>query len=206
MKAKASYKVCRRLGPGVYDKCQSQKYVVSEARHAKNFRAGRRRNISDYGKQLLEKQRIRFAYGIGERQLRKYVEEANRVAVLGIDPKELMIEQLEMRLDNVVYKLGFAPSRRSARQMVSHGHIQVNGTRTNIPSMQVQEDDVITVRERTKNLPIMERVKGSVEITNLPNWIVFNIKNFEGKITARPTLETTETPGAVAAILEYYSR
>ena len=206
MKAKPSYKVCRRLGAGVYDKCQSQKYVLSEARHAKNFRAGRRRNISDYGKQLLEKQRIRFAYGVSEKQLRKYVEEANRVAILGTDPKERMIEQLEMRLDNVVYKLGFAPSRRAARQLVSHGHVEVNGTRVSVPSMQVKEENVISVRGRTKNLPIMEKIKDGIEHANLPAWITFNMKKFEGKITARPTLENTETPGAVAAILEYYSR
>jgi len=206
MKAKPTYKVCRRLGAGVYDKCQSQKYVLSEARHAKSFRGGRRRNISDFGKQLLEKQRIRFAYGISERQLRKYVEEANRASVMGVDPKERMIEQLEMRLDNVVYKIGFAPTRRAARQMVSHGHIQLNGVRTTIPSAQVSENDVVGVRERTMNLPIIERIKEGVEISNLPVWIVFNLKKLEGKITARPTLENTESPGAIAAILEYYSR
>jgi len=206
MKTGPAYKVCRRLGAGVYDKCQTQKYTLSEARHSKGFRGGRRRNISDFGKQLLEKQRVRFAYGVSERQLRKYVTEANRAAVLGIDPKERLVEQLEMRLDNVVYRLGLAPSRRSARQLVSHGHVSVNGTRTTIPSRQAEEGDIVTLRDRTKNLPIMDRIKTGVEEANTPTWLVFDLKKFEGKVSARPTTEGTEMPGSVGAILEYYSR
>jgi small subunit ribosomal protein S4 len=108
--------------------------MQSESKHAQSPLARRKKGLSDFGKQLVEKQRVRFAYGISEKQLRKYIEEANRVAVLGVDPKVRVIEQLEMRLDNVVYKLGFAPSRRAARQLVSHGHILVNGVRTTIPS------------------------------------------------------------------------
>ena len=205
MKSQPVYKVCRRLGAGVYDKCQTQKFTLSEARRSKNVR-GRRRNVSDYGKQLFEKQRVRFAYGVNERQLRRYVEEAHRVAVLGTPPVTRMIEQLEMRLDNVVYRLGFAPTRRAARQMVSHGHVQVNGVRTTIPSRQVTEGDVISLRKRTNNLPIMERIKSSVEEASLPTWISFDMKKFEGKITARPVPESTEMPGSVGVILEFYSR
>lgn len=207
MKSRPTYKVCRRLGAGVYDKCQTQKYMQSEAKHAKTLRGGgRRKNLTDYGKQLIEKQRVRFGYGISERQLRKCVEEAHRAAVLGVDPKLRMVEQLESRLDNVVYKLGFAPSRRAARQMVSHGHVLINGIRTTIPSRGTSEGDIITVRERTHALPIMESIKKGVEEATLPTWMVFDVKKFEGKITARPTLENTETPGAVEAILELYSR
>jgi small subunit ribosomal protein S4 len=206
MKTSSSYKVCRRLGAGVFDKCQTQKYVLSEARHAKNVRSRRRRNISDYGKQLLEKQRVRYAYGVSERQLRRYVEEAQRSGVVGGDPKTRMIEQLEMRIDNVVYKLGYAPTRRAARQMVSHGHIQVNGVRNTVPSRFVKEGDVVSVRERTHKLPIMDVVKKGVEDVQTPTWMTVKGKKLEGHITARPTQENTEMPGSVAAILEYYSR
>lgn len=206
MKSKPAYKVCRRLGTGVYDKCQTQKYVLSEAKHSKNFRSKRRKNITDFGKQLLEKQRVRFAYGVSERQLRKYVEEANRVSILGTDPKVRMIEQLEMRLDNIVYRMGLAPTRRASRQMVSHGHVEVNGVRVTIPSREIKEGDVITVRDRTKALPLMDKIKSTVEETTPPTWIVFNSKKYEAKVSARPTVENTETPGSVAAILEYYSR
>jgi len=201
-----TYKVCRRLGAGVFDKCQTQKYMLSETKHAKSMQGRRRKNISDYGKQLIEKQRVRFAYGVSEKQLRKYIEEANRVAVLGVDPKVRMIEQLEMRLDNIVYKLGLAPTRRAARQLVSHGHIMVNGVRTTIPSRAMYEGDVISVRKRTQALPVMDKIKKGVEEATAPTWTVFDLKKFEGKVTARPTPENTEMPGMVAAILEYYSR
>ncbi len=206
MKTQPTYKVCRRLGAGVYDKCQTQKFMLSEARHAKNVKGGRRRTLSDFGKQLIEKQRVRFAYGITERQLRGYVEESNRVAVLGTDPIVRMIEQLEMRLDNVVYRLGLTTSRRAARQLVSHGHILVNGRRVTIPSLQVKEGDTVSVRERTRGLPIIEKIKKQVEERTLPAWLTFDVKKLEGSVKARPTPENTEMPGSAGAILEYYSR
>lgn len=205
MMSKPTYKVCRRLGAGVFDKCQTQKYMLSEARHGKQKR-GRRRTISDFGKQLLEKQRIRFAYGMSERQLRRYVDEAGRVAVQGNNPSVRMVEQLEMRFDNIVYRLGLAATRRAARQMVSHGHMTVNGVRTNVPSRQLREGDVVAIRERTKGLPIMERIKVTVEEGTLPVWLSFDIQKHEGKVLARPTTEATEMPGSVDAVLEYYSR
>ncbi len=207
MQAKQTYKVCRRLGAGIYDKCQTQKFMLSEARHAKSMRGTRRRkNLSDFGKQLLEKQRVRFAYGVSERQLRRYVEEAGRVSVLGADPAVRMLEQLEMRLDNTVYRLGLAASRRAARQLVSHGHVLVNGVRCTIPSRELREGDVVAIRERTKKLPIMDRIKAGVEEASSPVWLAYDLKKHEAKVTARPTTENTELPGSVSAILEYYSR
>lgn len=206
MKIPATYKVCRRLGAGVFDKCQTQKFTISEARHGKNERRGRRRNVSDYGKQLLEKQRVRFAYGVSERQLRRYVEESQRSAVVGGNPAVRMVEQFEMRLDNVVYRSGLAPTRRAARQLVSHGHVAVNNTRLTVPSYTVKEGDVFTLRDRTKNLPVMEQIKVTADSATAPTWITFDSKNMTGKVTARPTPDNTEMPGSVSAILEYYSR
>jgi len=206
MKVQPTYKVCRRLGAGVYDKCQTQKYTLSEAKHAKSSGARRRKGLSDFGKQLVEKQRVRFAYGITERQLRKYIAEANRVKLLGVDPVVRVVEQLEMRLDNVVYKLGLAPTRRAARQLVSHGHILVNNVRTTIPSRTMYEGDSVQIRKRTQTLPVMEKIKAQVGEVDLPTWVTFDIKKLEGKVTARPTPENTEMPGAVDAILEFYSR
>jgi small subunit ribosomal protein S4 len=206
MKSRPVYKICRRLGSEVFDKCQTQKYTLSEQKHSKNFKRGGRRNVSDYGKQLMEKQKVRFAYGIKEKQLRKYAEEAKRVASAGGNPNVRMIEQLEMRVDNVIYKLGFATTRRFARQMVSHGHVQINGVRTTIPSVQLKVGDVVTLRDRTKKLPIMEAIKVGVENSMLPAWITFDLKKFEGKVVAKPTPENTEMPGDVGAIMEFYSR
>lgn len=205
MKSQSTYKVCRRLGAGVYDKCQTQKFMLSEARHAKN-KKDRRRSLSDYGKQLYEKQRVRFAYGVPERQLRRYIEEANRVAVLGVDPGTRLVEQLELRLDNVAYRCGLARSRRAARQLVSHGHLEVNGVRTTIPSRELSLHDVIAVRKRTQELPIAERMKETLENITPPVWLSFDAKKLEGTVRALPSRENTEMVGNVGAILEFYSR
>jgi len=205
MKKQPTYKVCRRLGAGVFDKCQTQKFMLSEAKKGKGKRGGSR-GASDFAKQLIEKQRVRFAYGIPERQLARYINDANRVAVLGIDPKTRMTEQLELRLDNVVYRLGFARSRRSARQLVSHGHVEVNGRRMTIPSVELRANDVITLRKRTHELPVMERIKENVEGTDVPTWLSRDTKKYEGTVRMLPTPETTELPGSVDAILEFYSR
>jgi len=205
MQAKKQYKVGRRLGASVFDKCQTQKFVLSEARHAKNVK-GRRKTVSDYAKQLLEKQRVRFAYGIHERQLRRYVEESTRVSALGNDPVVRLIEQLEMRLDNVVYRAGLATSRRAARQLVAHGHVLKNGTRNTVASTTVCVGDTFALRERTRGLPIMERLKSNAEAATAPTWLRYDVSKSEGKILSKPNTETTEMPGSVSAILEYYSR
>lgn len=205
MKSQPTYKVCRRLGAGVYDKCQTQKYMLSEARHGKN-KKDRRRNLSDFGKQLFEKQRVRFAYGVPERQLRRYIDEANRVSALGIEPGARLLEQLECRLDNVVYRLGFTRSRRAARQLVSHGHIEVNGVRTTIPSCEIHLNDVVAIRGRTQNLPVMERIKAQLETAVQPTWLSFDKQTFAGTVRALPSKENTEMVGNVGAILEFYSR
>lgn len=206
MKTQSMYKVCRRLGSGVFDKCQTQQYTLSETRHEKGKRGGRRRNVSDYGKQLLEKQRVRFAYGISERQLRRMVEEALRVAALGQDPVARMIEQLECRADNIAYRAGLAPSRRAARQLVSHGHIEVNGTRTTVPSHMLKEGDSFALRERTSKLPIMSHIKEHLDTANAPVWLTFDPTKYTGSVKAVPTADNTEMVGDVRAILEYYSR
>ncbi len=205
MISQPTYKVCRRLGAGVYDKCQTQKFVVSEARHTRHVRM-RRRTVSDFGKQLLEKQRVRFAYGVGERQLRRYVEESLRVAAVGADPALRMLEQLEMRIDNIVYRAGLASTRRAARQLVSHGHVMVNGRRTTVPSHTLREGDTFAVRERTQSLPIMEHIRERLANASSPVWVSFDIRAMTGKVNARPTAENTEMPGNESAILEYDSR
>src|SRR3989344_4390397 len=126
------YKICKRLGSGVFEKCQTQKFQLSEARRGAKRRTGRKpRTLSDFGRQLLEKQKVRYAYGVPERQLARYTREA--VEGTG-DPTVSLLSRLETRLDNVVYRLGLAPTRLAARQLVSHGHIAVGERRVTIPS------------------------------------------------------------------------
>jgi small subunit ribosomal protein S4 len=114
------YKICRRLGSGVFDQCQSPKFMLSEAKKTKVAKKGPRKQVSEYGQQLGEKQKIRFSYGISEKQLGNYVEEAT--SSKGSVASEKLFELLETRLDNTIYRLGLASTRRLARQMASHGH------------------------------------------------------------------------------------
>ena len=137
MKVKAKYKVCRRLGPGIYEKCQTEKFALAQSRKQALSKMGgrRRRNVSQYGLQLMEKQKVRFTYGVNEKQFHNYVKEALRSK--DITPAERLYQMLEVRLDNVVFRMGLAPTRQASRQMVSHGHILVNGKRMKVPSYTV---------------------------------------------------------------------
>lgn len=196
------YKICRRLGNGVFDKCQTQTYALSEARHQKSKRGGRA--PSDFGKQLIEKQRVRFAYGIADRQLSKYVSEA--MAKKGTDPVRTLVGSLESRLDNIVYRTGIASTRRQARQLVSHGHITVNGRRSTIPSHTIKPNDIIAIREGSRQSPyFLNRADGLAKATT-PVWLSFDGTKIEGKMTAIPTPETAEIPGDISAVIEFYSR
>lgn len=203
MKVGPRYKVCKRLGNGVYEKCQTQKYTLSESRRKQGPGQRRPRQLSDYGKQLLEKQRVRYTYGITEKQLTRYVNEAT--AKTG-DATETLLSTLERRLDNVVYRLGLAPTRRAARQMVVHGHVRVNGKKAGIPSHIVKENDKITVKETSKKLALFENLTDRLAEHKAPNWLTFNAKSMEGMLKGVPNKENTETMFDLGVVMEYYSR
>lgn len=205
MRIGPKYKVCRRLGGGIFDKCQTQQFTLSEARHTKSKGKRGGKTLSDYGKQLLEKQKVRLAYGVRERQLRRYVEAAHKKEA-GSDPTELFMRQLETRLDNVVYRAGLANSRALARQMVSHGHVVVNGRKVTIPSYQVKEGDVFGIRNESKTKPLVQNRKEAIMDVRAPVWIAFDAKVFEGSIKALPQKHAVEMAADLGAVLEYYSR
>src|SRR3989338_4253332 len=140
MLTKPKFKICRRLGPGVYDKCQTPKFSATSGKFG-GPNARRPKALSEFGAQLIEKQKIRFSYGINERQLSNYVKKASLTK--GAGTAEKFYESLETRLDNVVYRMGLAASRRAARQMVSHGHFIVNDHKVTIPSYEVKIGDII---------------------------------------------------------------
>ncbi|MBU1728285.1 30S ribosomal protein S4, partial [Patescibacteria group bacterium] len=146
MISKPKFKICRRLGPGIYDKCQTSKFSASSGKFS--GRGGRPKALSEYGSQLVEKQKVRFSYGISERQLSNYVKKA--VQAKGVGTVDKLFEKLESRLDNVVYRMGLGNSRRAARQMVSHGHFVVNNHKVTIPSYEVKMGDLIKIREGSK--------------------------------------------------------
>src|SRR3989344_6934985 len=148
MKTVKQYKICRRLGSGVFTKCQTSKFTLSEARHAKGLKGKRPKPLSSYGTQFLEKQKVRFTYGISEKQFGNLIKES--VAHKGTPATDTLFELLERRLDNVVFRLGLAHTRRLARQMVSHGHITVNDRRAFTPARELAVGDTVEVREGSK--------------------------------------------------------
>jgi len=202
MKNIQKYKVCRRLGAGVFEKCQNTKFVVSEARHAKNSKNKRPKPLSGYAQQFIEKQKVRFMYGISEKQFSNYVKEA--VGTKGVSASEELFELLENRLDNVVYRLGLTNSRRLSRQMVSHGHIIINGKKTTIPSLRVKVGDIIAIREGSKKSVLFQDMATKMKDYNCPNWLMFNIDALSGKVQGKP--KNIEGFIDLNTVLEFYSR
>lgn len=202
MKTVQKYKICRRLGPGVFEKCQTAKFVASEGRHAKNAKNKRPKVLSGYALQFVEKQKVRFMYNISEKQFSNYIKEA--VARKGALATETLFELLETRLDNVAYRLGLAHTRRLSRQMASHGHLTVNGKRTTVASLRVKVGDVIAVRDGSKkSVMFAEMVKKMKEYT-CPNWLTFDAETLTGKVVGKP--KNIEGYLDLNTVLEFYSR
>jgi small subunit ribosomal protein S4 len=203
MKIGPKYKIARRLGPAVFEKTQTQKFALSEARHAAGKKKDKRsKALSDFGLQLIEKQRVRFSYGITERQLGNYVQKA--IETKG-NPAENLFASLESRLDNVVYRLGIAHTRRLARQMVSHGHFIVNGKRTTVPSYAVKSGDVVTAREGSRKSVLFTELPTKLKNYSSPKWLKFDIDNVKAEVVGVPVLESGSAIN-LNAVFEFYSR
>ncbi|MFT7507400.1 MAG: small subunit ribosomal protein S4 [Acidimicrobiales bacterium] len=196
------FKIAKRLGAPIFEKTQTAKFELSQAR-AGRTRKRRPGQMSDYKRQLIEKQKMRFTYGITEKQLRRYVDEAVEKSN---QPIHVLMTRLESRLDNIVYRMGLAKTRQFARQMVSHGHIIVNGRKLSIPSHKVRVEDVITVREGSKGSGLFTLLADTHEPTGVPAWLTFDVKKLGGTVASAPTYEPTEILFDPAQVLEYYSR
>lgn len=199
MISKPKYKMCRRLGAGVYEKCQTQKFVASESRNKKEKR---RKAPSIYSSQMLEKQKVRFSYGINEHQLQRYVAMAQHQKVSSVSEK--LYELLETRLDNVVYRLGWAPTRALARQMCSHGHILVNGKRLKVPSHIVSVNDTITPREGSRGSVLFTELPTRLKNYNLPTWLKADAGELKGIVSGIP--KNVDGYLDLNTVLEFYSR
>lgn len=199
MKPAAKYKICRRLGAGMFEKCQTPKFVASEAKKQKSNK--RPKQLSGFGTQLIEKQKVRVSYGISEKQLQNYVDKATKAK--GIVTENLFI-LLESRLDNVIYRLGFAPSRRFARQMASHGHFVVNGKKVTIPSMHLRIGDVIEVREGSRKSPMFTDFAAKVKGYAWPKWLKLTPESLQAEVIGVPKNE--EAFLQFDTVLEFYSR
>ena len=162
-----------------------------------------RRKQSEYGKQLMEKQKVKFIYGVLENQFHRYYERAERKnGITG----ELLLQELERRLDNVVYRMGFASTRREASQLVNHGHFTVNGVRCNIPSAQVKLGDVIAVCQKSQASAKFKTLLEEYGKKAMPKWIEKTADTFEGKIVAMPERDDIDFEVAENLIVELYSR
>ncbi|MBO8136858.1 MAG: 30S ribosomal protein S4 [Desulfotomaculum sp.] len=199
-------KLCRREGVKLYlkgDRCYTGKCAIDRRNYAPGQHGQARRKVSEYGLQLRAKQKARRIYGVLEKQFRTYFKEAARQpGVTGTN----LLRLLERRLDNVVYRLGLASSRREARLLVTHGHFEVNGRRVNVPSYQVKVGDEITLREKSKESPrIKELVERAGEKTP-PEWLEYDAEQVKGRVVALPTREQIDVPVEEHLIVELYSR
>lgn len=204
MKTGPRYKIAKRLGVTVFEKAQTQKFALSAERSAKNKRRGRGRQ-SEYGKQMLEKQKVRVTYGLPERQFRNYVRKSLET-VQTKKPTERLHELLELRLDNIVWRLGLAKTRRGARQMVAHGHVLVSGKKSRVPSQMISIGETIAVREGSKEHGVLVGFAERFADRSLPSWLSWNPKTMEGSVTALPTTASADVAGDLGAVLSFYTR
>lgn len=194
------YKIAKRLGPNIFEKTQTQKYALRSQR--KDF--DKKKPGSNFGLQLIEKQKARFTYGIGERQFKNTVKKVTEEKSKNIN--ESLVQELESRLDNVVYRLGFAKTRQASRQMVNHGHINVNGKRQSIPSFKVKLGNIISIRESSKNKPIFKDIDEKLKNVKVPSWLSLDVAKKEGKVQGAPKINPVELNFDVSQIFQYYSR
>ena len=202
----AKCKLCRREGDKLYlkgarcygDKCSFDRRPYAPGEHGQG-----RVKVTEYGMQLREKQKVRRIYGLQENKFARYFEEAE--AMRGVTG-ENFIQLLERRLDNVVYRLGFASSRNEARQFVLHGHVRVNDRRVNIPSYQVDEGDKISVKDSSRKSKRFKEVFEFNSEVAPPEWLTVDLEKAEGEVLALPEIDDIDFPVKEHLIVEYYSR
>ncbi|MBM7853853.1 small subunit ribosomal protein S4 [Desulfohalotomaculum tongense] len=202
----AQCKLCRREGVKLYlkgDRCYTGKCAIDRRSYAPGQHGQSRRKVSEYGLQLRAKQRARRLYGVLEKQFRNYFKEAARQpGVTGTN----LLRLLERRLDNVIYRLGLGASRNEARQLVLHGHFEVNGRRVNIPSYLVKVGDEITVKDKSKNSPRIKELMERAGEKTPPAWLEYDAEQAKGRVVALPTREQIDVPIEEHLIVELYSR
>ncbi len=200
----ADCKICRREGCKLFlkgERCLTKKCSFERRPNVPGVHGAARKKITEYGLQLREKQKVKRAYGLQEKQFRGYYEKANTMrGKVG----ENMLSLLERRLDNVVYRMGIGASRAESRQIVNHGHITVNGRAVNIPSFIVKADDVIAIKENKRELQMFKDLK-DVKVV-MPKWLEFDSSKLTGKINALPTREDIDMNIQEHLIIELYSK
>lgn len=195
------YKTARRLGARIFSKTQNPKFALTKKTVARKRPAP----LSEYGLQLIEKQKMRYVYNLSEHQFANYVKKAMQKR--GVNPGDYLYKNLELRLDNVVYRLGLAKTRPLARQMVSHGHITVNGRRVTVPSFAVSLGNRVGVRAGSKDKKLFSNITELEMTHNLPSWLEVDTAKIEGHIKGEPkTSKSSEDVFNVSSVIGFYSR
>ncbi|MBI5848605.1 MAG: 30S ribosomal protein S4 [Nitrospirae bacterium] len=199
-------RICRREAEKLFlkgDRCYTEKCAIERRQYPPGQHGQRRSKLSDYGVQLREKQKVRKIYGLLEKQFRTAFGRAERKkGVTG----EVLLQLLESRLDNVVYRMGFAPNRNSARQLVTHGHFLVNGKKVDIASFAVRVGDVVELKEASRNIVIINDNISKMEHRGVPVWLEMDFQSFKGKVTQVPTREDIQLTANEQLIVELYSK
>jgi small subunit ribosomal protein S4 len=202
----ASCRLCRRENMELFlkgERCFTDKCAIKRRNYPPGQHGQGRPKVSSYGTQLREKQKVRRIYGILEKQFRGYFEKADRMkGVTG----ENLLSLLEKRLDNIVYRLGFASSRSEARILVRHGHFTVNGKKVNIPSYQVKIGDVVELREKSRAINVINEALEAVARRGIPQWLELDKESFKGTVKANVNREDLTTPIQEQLIVELYSK
>ncbi|MEA3449564.1 MAG: 30S ribosomal protein S4 [Patescibacteria group bacterium] len=200
-------KKCRRAGERLFlkgERCSTPKCAIVKRNYAPGFHGPRQRvRISDYGKQLKEKQKARYQYNMMEKQFRLTFERAKNKPG---DTGEIFIQMLESRFDNTIYRIGFASSRAQARQLINHGHFTINDQRMSIPSYKVKVGDIIKIKNNKKEAKYFKNISEILKNKEVPGWINFDIKELKAKILHAPLMDQVNPSFNIQLIIEYYSK
>jgi len=206
----AKCKICRRLGDKLFlkgEKCLGSKCAMIKRPFAPGQKAKKRRgNLTEFGREMREKQKVKKWYNISESQFKKYVFEVMENRGSGVDVGSQLVSKLESRLDNIIFRLGWAKSRGQSRLLVTHGHFVVNGKKVDIPSYRVSAGDVISIREGSKGKEALKTLPETMKKYSLPKWLSYDMDKIEGKVMRLPLSEDVQLPSEVSTIFEHYSR
>lgn len=201
MKIGPKFKIARRLGAPIFEKTQGVKYAQSLARKEKSGKVPMRPK-SEFGRQLIEKQKARFSYGISEKQFSRYI----KGSLTAEEPTQKVFRFLELRLDNVLYRAGFAKTRAQARQIAAHGHATVNNRRVTIPSISLKAGDVVGIREGSASSPLFAEISTRMKENNTPAWLRVDPEKNQAIVEGVPVYAPTEQVFDLGAVIEFYSR
>lgn len=206
----AKCKICRRTGEKLFlkgEKCSSAKCAMVKRPFAPGQKAKKRKSaLTEYGKEVREKQKMKKLYGVTEAQFKRYVKEVseNRGKIENVSDE--LIQKIETRLDNIIFRLGWARSRAHATQLVSHGHFAINNRKVDIPSYTVHVNDVISIRPGSVGKDTLKDLAEKMKKYSLPTWLEFDKEKIQGKIIKKPLFSDIQLPAEIASVFEHYSR